>query len=204
MAFIFLSQITSNVSANYSELTLAPSSGTITSSDTPIDILVDSGSDEFVGVDINILFSGSIEYVRADGVDRCSSFLVTEGTGTINIECLSIGHEVGETYNGTVATLYFRATDSGTAVLSVTSTDPVIDSGLPVDSTYNLSMYSESVIGTGGDLPETGLLESSGVNLIIGLLFLTLGLGNIYLSSKEVELKEKNINRIRRKLENKL
>ncbi|KUK76851.1 MAG: hypothetical protein XD93_0687 [candidate division WS6 bacterium 34_10] len=210
---IITSFFTQGVFSAYSSLSLSPSSGTIPSTETAISVVVDSGTDEFIGIDLNLSYTGPVEYVRAEGADRCSSFVVSEGTGTINIECISMGHTVGETYSDTVANLYFYATDSGSSVFSFTSSDPVVDGGLPADSTYTLSTGSTSdstdteVIEGSENLPQTGLFDNSGVILTLGVFLVIVGLSFTFIINKwyqfNYELDQMEIEKSRSRLEDK-
>ena len=156
--------------AAYSSLSFTPSTGTIYGDSTGISIYVDSGTDEYVGVDLNIAFTGSVEYVTGSQT-KCSSFVVTDGDGTVNLECLYVGD--GSSYKGTIATLYFKATGSGTSEFSFSSTDPAVTT--PSVGTYSLSTSATPSSGT-GDLPQTGLFDKTNLVLVGGISLLILGL----------------------------
>lgn len=156
--------------AAYSSVSFTPSTGTIYGDSTGISIYVDSGTDEYVGVDLNIAFTGSVEYVTGSQT-KCSSFVVTDGDGTVNVECLYVGD--GSSYKGTIATLYFKATGSGTSEFSFSSTDPAVTA--PSVGTYSLSTSATPSSGT-GDLPQTGLFDKTNLVLVGGISLLILGL----------------------------
>lgn len=169
---IFLFAFSLNYSfAEYTSVSLSPSTGTIFGDSTAISVYVNSGSDEFAGVDINLAFTGSVDYLSSSGASRCTSFNVTEGTGTINIECLSLNHEEGETYSGIVATLYFRSTAEGTSTFTFSSVDPATSS--MTGGTYTL-LTTNNPDSTG--LPDSGLFDDSRNKIIIGFVLLLTGI----------------------------
>ncbi len=148
--------------ATYTSATITPATGTIYSTNTPISVNVNSGSDEFGGADVIITFSGNMSYVSAVKNSICSSFTVTPAGNTLDVECFYLGG--ARTYNGSLGTLYFRSTGTGSAAITITSTDPEVTT--KVSGAYTLS---ES------DLPETGALDSSSRTLIIGVSMIALG-----------------------------
>ena len=157
--------------ADYSSVYLSPSSGTIYSDYSVIQVKVNSGSDEFVGVDLDLSFTGNVSYVTSTGASRCSSFRVTPGTATINIECISIEQSEGETYNGTVATLYFKSTGTGSSTFTFTSNDPEITS--VTGGTYTLSTAKNPA---GGGLPQSGLFDSTTSVIVLGSVLILFGI----------------------------
>lgn len=157
--------------AGYTSVSLSPATGTIYATNTAVSIYANSGADEFVGIDINLSFTGAVDYVSSSGAARCTSFNVTEGTGTLNIECLSLNHDTGETYNGLVATLYFKSTGTGTSVFSITSVDPSAAS--TTGGTYTLTAEATS---SGNGLPDSGLFEDSLSRIFLGIFFLITGI----------------------------
>lgn len=196
----FLFSFSSDIYADYTSVTLSPATGTIYGSNTAISVYANSGSDEFIGVDINLSFTGSVDYVSSAGAARCTSFNVTEGSGTLNIECLSLNHETDETYNGLVATLYFKAIGEGTSVFSVTSVDPATTT--TTGGTYTLSTSTNST-----DLPDSGIFSDSLTKIVAGILFLGIGTFfskvNYDFLGKFNEVKEDKKEKRRKKWENK-
>lgn len=158
------------VSADYTSISISPSSGVIYGDSTAVTVSVNSGSDEFYGVDVNLAFTGPVEYISSSGAARCNSFLVTPGSATLNIECLSTGHSEGETYNGVIATLYFRATGTGSSTFSFTSTDPNITT--KTGSSYTLSLSSNP---NKTNLPDSGIFDDSRNILLLGVSMIILG-----------------------------
>lgn len=157
------------VNAGYTSVLLSPSSGTIGPSETAIELKVDSGVDEFIGIDIDIAFTGPVEFVRATG-NKCGFFTPTVSGGTLNIECFFMD---GGVYSGTVATLYFKATDTGTSTYSITRVDP--ESATKAGGTYTLSMESTitsseepSTTSSGTNLPQAGLLDNTTKYIVLG------------------------------------
>ena len=185
--------------ANYTSVTLSPATGTIYGTSTAIGVYVNSGSDEFAGVDINIAFTGSASYLNATGASRCTSFNVTEGTGTINVECLSLNHDPGETYSGLVGTLYFKSTAEGTSVFTITSVDP--ETVTTTGGTYTLSISTAPTDGE--DLPDSGLFDDSLGRIVLGSIFLIIGILCNKIPDREYNLLGKvNEMKERRKEEN--
>jgi hypothetical protein len=182
-SFTILLFAASPVRADYSSISFSPATGTIYGDSTAINLYVDSGSDEYVGVDVNISFSGSVQYLSGTE-SKCSSFVVTQGEGSINVECLYIGD--GSSYKGNVATLYFKATAAGSSTFSFSSTDPTVTS--PGQATYTLSTASTPASSTGG-LPNTGLFDSSNLIIAGGLILILVGVMlNKILDSKNLFL----------------
>lgn len=213
---VFISSPT-HVQADYASIALLPSTGTIYADYTALSLVVNSGSDEFYGVDVNIAFTGSVVYMESTGASRCSSFVTTGGAGTINVECLSTAHAEGETYSGVVATLYFRSTGTGTSTFTFTSTDPNILT--KTGGTYTLSTENNPVPrggSAGGGLPESGIFDDTRSIIAIGAVLMLVGiffnqvnqytvslLGNISGKVKESKQKreEEKISKRRGKLE---
>lgn len=202
ICFLLVTGPSNNAYATYTSVTLSPSTGTIYSTNTAVAVYANSGSDEFVGIDINMAFTGSVDYVSATGAARCSSFNVTEGTGTVNIECLSLNHDPGETYNGLIGTLYFKSTAAGTSTFSITSTDPEVTT--KTGGVYTLSTSSNT------DLPDSGLFDDSLNKILIGVGFLLFGviISRIPVKSFDFagrvdEVKEEKLRKKRERWENK-
>lgn len=146
-----------NSYAAYTSVSLSPSSGNITKTETKIDLMVNSGSDEFIGIDLDISFTGPVEFVR--GVkSKCGEFKVTPGTGKINIECFNMS---GDTHNGLVATLYFKATGVGESVFSISNVDPT--SSTSTGGRYTLVLSSPNPNPNPDPNPQTPPRESSGL-----------------------------------------
>lgn len=173
LSLVLVPFLSSPVFADYTSIALSPASGFIYADSTAISVSVNSGSDEFVGVDVNLAFTGAVSYLSATGASRCSSFKVTQGTGTINIECLSTAHEEGQAYNGVVATLYFKSTGTGSSVFTFSSTDPNITS--KTGGTYTLST-ANNPNGTGGTLPDSGLFDDARSVIVGGTVLILFGL----------------------------
>jgi LPXTG-motif cell wall-anchored protein len=184
------------VYADYSSASLSPASGTIYGDSTGIVLSVNSGSDEYIGIDANISFTGSVQYLSATE-SKCSSFQVTESDGTLNVECIFMGD--GSPYSGSVATLYFKATATGESVFTFDSTSPnatsksggtytLSTSATPSDDgdTGSTSATPSDDGDTGstsatpsdddGALPQTGVLDNNIVVLVGGFLLLFLGI----------------------------
>jgi hypothetical protein len=153
--------------------TVSPTTGNIYSDSTAISIYVNSGTDEFAGVDIDLAYTGSIQYLSGTGAARCSTFTITPGSGTLNILCLSTQHTTGQAYSGVIATLYFKSTaSSGTATLSFTSVDP--NAPVKTGGTYTLTSATNPNAGQGG-LPDSGLFDDSRSLMVLGAILIFLG-----------------------------
>ncbi|MHC1716661.1 MAG: hypothetical protein AB9915_02110 [Candidatus Dojkabacteria bacterium] len=200
------------VSADYTSITMSPATGSIYSDTTALSVYVNSGGDEFVGIDINLGFTGSVQYLSASGAARCTSFQVTPGSGTINIECFSTQHTAGQAYSGVVATLYFRSTAAtGSSTFTFTSVDPNVTS--KGTGSYTLTSATNPNAGQGGgDLPDSGLFDNSRNIIAVGGLLIFLGffwsklfnVGALFLGKIKTvreENKEKSIQKRRSKFE---
>ena len=165
--FLILTPV-GNIFANYSSISLSPSGGQITGQYLSVDVNVNSGSDEFIGIDANIAYTGPLSFV--DGTsDKCGSFKATNNTGVVNIECF---YFEGGTYNGKVATLRFKITENGSSVFSITSADPVTDT--KTGATYTLSLSSGTNDNT--ELPATGIFDDSRTIIAFGFFLLLLAI----------------------------
>lgn len=165
----------------YTSAYIAPSTGTIWSENTAISIYVNSGSADFAGVDLDLAFTGDVTYVSGSGKDICDNFNITEGTNTLNVTCLSLDETP---YNGAIATLYFKATASGTSVFTLTNADTSITITTLSGGTYTLST-DEHPCGSGSSasctdpsetVPDTGLFDDSKNTIIFGVFLLILGI----------------------------
>lgn len=182
---------TSDILADYSSINLSPSSGQIIKDvNDYITVILDvnSGTDEYIGIDTNISYTGPIEFIDGTGI-KCGSFVATNSSGVINVECFYLE---GGTYVGQVASLRFRVTGTGSSTFSIVSTDPVVTTKSNVTYTINSSSDEpETTIPSGepettipsGDrntsttLPATGLIEERKLVILVGMIFLLLGIG---------------------------
>ena len=157
-----------NIFANYSSISLSPSGGQIKDQYLSVDVNVNSGSDEFIGIDANIAYTGPLSFVEGTS-SKCGSFQATNNAGVVNIECF---YFEGGSYNGEVATLRFKITGSGNSVFSITSTDPETDT--KTGATYTLSLSSETNDSDNAELPATGIFDDSRVEIAFGFFLLLL------------------------------
>lgn len=148
--------------AIYTSSTITPATGTIYSTNTPISVNVNSGSDNFGGVDVIINFSGNMSYVSAVKNSICSSFTVTPSGNTLDVECFYLGD--ARTYSGSIGTLYFKSTGTGSAAVTITSTDPTV-------TTIASGAYTLAT----GALPTAGILDDMNKSLVIGVSMMVLG-----------------------------
>jgi len=148
--------------ATYTSSTITPATGTIYSTNTPISVNVNSGADNFGGVDVIVTFTGNISYVSAVQNSICSSFTVTPSGNTLDVECFYLGD--ARTYSGSIGTLYFKSTGTGNATVTITSTDPAVTT--KANGAYTLAT---------GALPTAGILDGMNKSLIIGITMIILG-----------------------------
>lgn len=171
--FILILGINNTVYAEYLSISLAPNSGAIYSDSTTIQVLVDSGSDEFTGIDIPLEYTGGVEYITATGAERCDSFNLDDSvSGILTIECVSTSHQVGESYDGVVATLYLKATEEGSSEFTFGTVSPTVTSS--DGATYTLSL--EETPAEAEELPEAGIFDEK-TTAIAALGFLVFSLG---------------------------
>ena len=199
--FTFLFGLNNTVYAEYLSISLSPDSGTIYGDSTTIQILVDSGSDEFTGIDIPLQYTGGVEYITANGADRCDSFNLDDSvSGVLTIECVSTTHQVGETYDGVVATLYLKSTQEGSSKFTFGTVSPTV-------TTSNGGEYTLTLEATPtGELPEAGLFDNKTIAIAslgflvfsLGFFFNTVANSFHYLGDK---VEETRINRRRSKIE---
>jgi hypothetical protein len=164
----------------YDSISLSPSSGTIGTESTAIQLMVDSGTDDFAGYDLTLSFTGTIDYISATPGDVCDSIDIIENVDSIRISCLSF---LGDTYNGSTFTLYFKATDNGSSTFSIINVDSSVTITSLTGGTYTLST------GTTDDPtdPPSETLPASGIfdeypTITIGIILIFLG--GIFLLTK--------------------
>jgi hypothetical protein len=169
--FTFLFGLNNTVYAEYLSISLSPDSGTIYGDSTTIQVLVDSGADEFTGIDISLQYTGGVEYITANGADRCDSFNLDDSvSGLLTIECVSTTHQVGETYDGVVATLYLKAIQEGSSKFTFGTVSPTVTTSN--GGTYTLTLEATPT----EELPEAGIFDSK-TTAIAALGFLVFSLG---------------------------
>lgn len=173
---------TSDILADYSSINLSPSSGQIikdVNDYITVILNINSGTDEYIGIDTNISFTGPVEFIDGTGI-KCGSFVATNSSGVINVECFYLE---GGTYVGQVASLRFRVTGTGSSTFSIVSTDPVVTTKSNVTYTINSSSDEPETTIPSGDrntsttLPATGLIEERKLVILVGMIFLLLGIG---------------------------
>ena len=199
--FTFLFGLNNTVYAEYLSISLSPDSGTIYGDSTAIQVLVDSGADEFSGIDISLQYTGGVEYITATGADRCDSFNVDDSvSGVLTIECVSTSHQPGERYDGVVATLYFKTVQEGSSEFTFGTVNPAVTTSN--GGTYTLVLESTPT----EELPEAGIFDNKTVALAslgflvfsLGFFFNTVANSFNYLGEK---MEEARVNRRRSKIE---
>lgn len=198
--------------AAYSSLSLSPSDGKIYSDFTKIDIVVDSGTDEFSSIDLYLDFTGEVEFISGTGAERCSSFVVTEDIESINIECFSLDHAEGETYSGVLATLQFKAIGEGTSEFTFGVVDPIVSTRSGGEYTLSAEANPAAAGETEEeDLPDAGIFDDSRGIIIAGTGLILLGIflngildntSSLFLSLGK-KAREERVNKRRGKLEKK-
>jgi hypothetical protein len=199
--FIFLFGLNNTVYAQYLSISLSPDSTTIYSDSTAIQVLVDSGAEEFSGIDISLQYTEGVEYITAEGSERCDSFNVDDSVnGVLAIECVSTSHQLGERYDGTVATLYFKAVQEGSSQFTFGTVNPAVTTSN--GGTYTLTLEATPT----EELPEAGIFDNKTVAIAslgflvfsLGFFFNTVANSFNYLGGKIEEVK---VNRRRSKIE---
>lgn len=174
VSFLFLLLLPQNLYAiTYNSLSLSPSTGTIGTENTAIEINVNSGSDNFVGYDIRLTLTGPMDYISSSEASVCDSFEVIEGSNTLDITCLSF---LSDTFVGTTSTFYFRATGDGTGSIDISNLDSSTIVGTLSGGTYTLSTGSSTSDSTSDStLPQSGILDESPIILFIGFFLALMG-----------------------------
>lgn len=165
---------TEKVNASYTSVSLSPSSGTITNENSKIDLVVNSGTDNFIGIDLDVSFTGTVSFVQGTG----SGCTFTPKTGAVNVECFNFEEQP---YNGLVASLYFVATQQGQTVFTLTNVDPEV-------TNISGGQYTLTLTGAGTNpptvLPATGVLDKVIVKMLFGATLLIFGLLLSFVSSQ--------------------
>ena len=202
-SFTFLFGLNNTVYAEYLSISLSPDRGTIYGDSTTIQVLVDSGTDEFTGIDIPLQYTGGVEYITANGADRCDSFNLDDSvSGVLTIECVSTSHQSGEAYKGVVATLYVKATQEGSSEFTFGTVSPTVTTSN--GGTYTLTL--ETAPTETEELPEAGIFDNKTVAIAslgflvfsLGFFFNTVANSFNYLGDKVEEVK---VSRRRSKIE---
>ena len=201
--FIFFFGLNNTAYAQYLSISLSPDSGTIYGDSTTIQVFVNSGDDEFTGIDIPLEYTGGVGYITANGAERCDSFNLDDSiSGVFTIECVSTMHQVGESYDGVVATIYVKATEEGSSEFTFGTVSPTVTTS--DGGTYTLTM--EETPADVEELPEAGIFDNSttvvvffGVLVFVfGFLFNTIANSFNYLGHKVEQVK---VSRRRSKIE---
>lgn len=156
--------------AAYTSISLSPSTGTIYSSSTLLTVNVNSGNDEFIGMDIDIAYTGSVSYVSSTELSSCPNLQVVQGTGKINVTCLS---STGAKLNGAAAKIYFKSAAAGSSVFTITSVDSFLSSTTKTGGTYTLSTETNPA---SSELPDSGIFDNSQNIMIIGSVLVFAGI----------------------------
>ncbi len=157
LGYLFFGLIFPNKAYAAVDVTLSPDSGTISGS-TTIDVNINTNGDTLNGIDVELSYSGDINYISGTGGDisECSSPSITEISGTINIICFV---DPGTTYtgSGTLAQLTFNPTANGTASISVDNIDAGLDGGGTADvGSTGSGSYTTALSASLSLSPSTG------------------------------------------------
>lgn len=149
-------------------VSLSPSTGTVGDTLT-VSAIVNTGGDAILGVDFDLNFTGPISFVSSSAGNIGCTPYTTLSSGKVNVFCpIPPGSEYSGT-NGVIGSFTFRATSTGTAVLTITALDVA-------GSTAGIAtggVYSVGVEGA-GILPQAGIWDNIGV--IGGVTFFIIAL----------------------------
>lgn len=181
MCSTFLSfAIVNTVDAAYSSLGFSPTNGTISTSETKISIVVNSGNEIFTAINAKINFTGPIQFVKSTEVSGspCKEKPTVITAGQLNFLCTSIQ---GKKYNGALVDLYFKATDSGTSSFTfgsnpgdgISITNIGSASFTVTGTSTNTSTITNTNSNNNNRLPQTSERKQS--YLLIGIILLFIG-----------------------------
>lgn len=153
-------------------ISFSPSSGS-KSGNFSVAVVVDSGTDEIIGVDYVVNYSGPISYVSTTKGSDCGTNTVDASTGTLEILCgfdmgLFIDPANGLTGSRTIATITFATTGSGTANLSFSD---VQVGGSTTGTTGTATFTVAPSTGTGG-LPTAGIFDEVEGKILAGIMLI--------------------------------
>ncbi|WKZ30706.1 MAG: hypothetical protein QY318_02560 [Candidatus Dojkabacteria bacterium] len=159
--------------AEAATISISPASGTYAGSFS-FNVVIDVASGEqMAAVDLNIAYTGPVEFVTAaNGVQNCTPS-VNAGSGTVNVLCASLDYF----QDGAIVRLTFVANGSGTAnfTVSVADSDGTISSA--TGASYTVSGSGGQ--GGGGELPETALIDVKTAG--VGTFLLSVGMASLLL-----------------------
>ncbi len=194
LLLLFLCFPINSIYAAYTSTWIAPATGTITTTGTNIYLAVNTGNDNFVGVDVTIEYTGQVEYEVASIVpnSKCANLDITNSpgasAGSISVMCVYTGSEMK--YNGNVVVLKFKAkTTSGTSKFTITRAATGTHGASLIGANYTLGASTTVVVGnnndsnteTGGmgggsNLPQSGIFDNVSQKVIIGSSLILLGI----------------------------
>ena len=149
-------------------IALSPSTGSVGDTLT-VSAVVNTGGEAILGVDFNLNFTGPVSFVSSTAGNIGCTPLTTLSSGKINVLCLIPPGSGYTGSNGVVGSFTFRATSSGTSVLTITDFDP----GPVTVGVSTGGVYSVGVAG-GGTLPQAGILDHKGA--IVGITLFVIAL----------------------------
>lgn len=128
---------------------LSPSSGTYSSSFS-LNLNINTGGDDVVGVDVNITYSGPVDFTSGSAGNAGCTPSISEASNVISVICLP---PPTSPINGTatVARLNFSRTGVGTATMTISDEGGNLDT--VSGGTYTMSASSSY----GSTLPETAI-----------------------------------------------
>lgn len=154
-------------------VSISPSSGSYAGSFSFNVVLDISGGEQVSAIDLNINYTGPVEFVTAaNGVQNCSPS-VNATAGRVNVLCAGLDYF----QSGNLVRLTFVATGTGTASFAIEVVDTDASISGTTGATY--SVTSSGGTGGGGELPTTAVLDVRSAS--VGTLLLALGLGSFLL-----------------------
>lgn len=159
-------------------VSISPASGTV-GKNFNIAVNVDTGSDEINGISLNVTYEGDVTYSDdTAGNLGCSPVVDGSTAGTVSVVCFI---NPGDSFSGkgTLVTLSFAATKSGTITFDVEDVDvagsaPGTASGATLTVDINYTGGDDVDDGSEESLPETGFITDN-IFLIVGAIFLIIG-----------------------------
>lgn len=170
---LFFANGTQNANAG-ATLSLSPSTGTYTGQfQVDVNVAI-SGGDTIYAFDLNIEYSGPIDFISGTSGDAGCGAVIDEATpGTVSIICLALD----PISDSTIATLTFGRSTTGTANIEI----EVIDSDGTIDA---VSGGTYSMLSGSSGLPSTAI--NSNYLIWAGFLMVLLG-GTVYLTAIKPE-----------------
>lgn len=161
-------------------INLSPATGTF-SQNIFIDVVVNNTGDPVVGFDIDLIYTGPVEFSSySAGTLGCGTLVVNKTTsGRLSILCLASVQSDGKLPNsGTIAKLVFRTTGNGTVSMTMQNADDSVVVDSLVGGNYTISNYVPSGTSyTTTTLPQASFLDD--YPAVAGMAMLMIGAGTL-------------------------